>query len=233
MILPQLEQQNLYDLLAVDDFENGPWLTEHGPPGAVDWIPTYDAAIAVRPAVFVCPSDSSKPCAEKDSDGVVCGQSHFYAPGSCAATGNYVLSNGTQGPPGSDYANVKFGNTGAFAYVRQFTAADFRDGLSNTFFVGEAVDVHTRDGSVVWSLGYRYSLFRTTKNPMNTPPGLGIVSNVYGRKLNGAFQSRHPGGTLFAFGDGHVSFLSENIQQVTYESLATRAGGEVIDASEL
>jgi prepilin-type processing-associated H-X9-DG protein len=138
---------------------------------------------------------------------------------------------GTQGPPGTNYADVKYGNDGAFLYIQQLAVSDFRDGLSNTLFLGEAVDVSGPDSSVVWSLGYRYSSLRTTKNPINTPPGIGITSDLYGRKMNAAFQSRHPGGAEFAFGDGHVAFISENVDQVTLNKLATRAGGEVIDAS--
>ena len=44
--------------------------------------------------------------------------------------------------------------------------------------------------------------------------------------------SHHPGGAQFAFCDGHVSFLSENINQATLEALTTRDWGEVIDAVE-
>ena len=44
-------------------------------------------------------------------------------------------------------------------------------------------------------------------------------------------HSHHPGGANFTFADGHVSFLSETIDQETLEWLTTRAGGEVIDGS--
>ena len=44
------------------------------------------------------------------------------------------------------------------------------------------------------------------------------------------FRSNHPGGAIFAFGDGSVRFLKETIAINTYQSLGTRAGGEIISA---
>ena len=41
------------------------------------------------------------------------------------------------------------------------------------------------------------------------------------------FSSNHTGGVFFAYGDGRVQFLSENIDHNTYRALATRKGGEV------
>ena len=43
-------------------------------------------------------------------------------------------------------------------------------------------------------------------------------------------RSHHPGGAQFAFADGHVRFLSETIDQAVLEALASRAGGETVDA---
>ena len=50
---------------------------------------------------------------------------------------------------------------------------------------------------------------------------------------NGAFGSNHSGGANFAFGDAHTSFVSENVDQVTYEALGSRNLGEVVDGSAL
>ena len=40
-------------------------------------------------------------------------------------------------------------------------------------------------------------------------------------------------GAQFVFGDGHVSFLNENIDLLSYRALSTRAGGETISSEEL
>ena len=43
-------------------------------------------------------------------------------------------------------------------------------------------------------------------------------------------SSNHPGGCNFAFGDGSVRFIKDSVNMLTYESLGTRAGGEVISS---
>jgi prepilin-type N-terminal cleavage/methylation domain-containing protein len=47
------------------------------------------------------------------------------------------------------------------------------------------------------------------------------------------FWSNHTGGAYFVFGDGSVRFLPYTTTQKTMNALATRAGGEVIDGSQL
>ena len=43
-----------------------------------------------------------------------------------------------------------------------------------------------------------------------------------------AARSRHPGGVNVLFGDGGVRFVKDTIDRITWQGLATRAGGEVI-----
>jgi prepilin-type processing-associated H-X9-DG protein len=95
-------------------------------------------------------------------------------------------------------------------------------------FVGEVIESHTSESGNCWLYGSRHgSSMRSTENPLNTPPGEGVILSE-SRRVNGAFASRHPGGAMFGFGDGHVSFLSENIDLETYRALSTRAGGESV-----
>ena len=43
------------------------------------------------------------------------------------------------------------------------------------------------------------------------------------------FYSSHPGGVSFVFADGHVAFLSNGMSEALFQSLSTRAGGEVVN----
>ena len=46
------------------------------------------------------------------------------------------------------------------------------------------------------------------------------------------FGSYHPGGTHFAFADGHVTFVNETIHIDVYRNLSTIDGGETISSTE-
>jgi prepilin-type N-terminal cleavage/methylation domain-containing protein/prepilin-type processing-associated H-X9-DG protein len=232
MLLPYMEEQTLYDLFAVKKFLGGPWLTKSG--GTQTWIPDYEKAIAAKPETMRCPSDGDSPaCCQPGPQDVVVDKEHYAAPNYCAAAGNYAGVMGNDGPPLNTYTNpaVKLGR-GPFIYVKTIKPKEITDGLSHTMFVGEGLAVNLEDGlgTMVWSLGYRLSTLRTTVNPINTRYGSGILLDSSSRRsLNGAFQSNHPGGAQFVFGDGSVAMLSENIDLLrVYQPLSTRAGGEVL-----
>ena len=222
MILPQLEQQNLYDKFGFELGAVFPAAPSDSSDGTTSGWRTADVDLAIktRPDVFVCPSDTSQPTYGTTQD----------------ATGSYALCQGSNGPTfGIDQKKVKHYNNGMFHYRTTIAQSEVRDGMSNTIFVGETIENHTQESQNRWMLGARHlSAMRSTDNPLNSRPGEGVVVlDLYGYKANGAFGSRHPGGAMFGFGDGHVTFLGENIDLTTYRALSTRAGGEVIDASEL
>jgi prepilin-type processing-associated H-X9-DG protein len=58
------------------------------------------------------------------------------------------------------------------------------------------------------------------------PPPKGPVLPV------GGFGSVHPGGSLFAFGDGHVRFLSANLTPQVYQQLGHRSDGKLLDSTD-
>jgi len=108
------------------------------------------------------------------------------------------------------------------------------DGSSNTLMVGET---DTSDDDP------------TRFNPIYHPrwcgpngacrigkfwPALNLITTAFGINSDATFEdsgvhSLHPGGAQFTFGDGHVAFISENIDQAILEALTTRKWGEVID----
>jgi prepilin-type processing-associated H-X9-DG protein len=211
MILPQLEQQALYDQFA---WERGAvYPADCGDSTESGWdTAAVKAAMLVRPPMFGCPSDTSK----KVSDA------------SQAATGSYALVNGSNGPSsGLDTYKIKLNNTGMFNYAVSYTMAHMTDGTSNTLIAGEVIEAHTSQSSNRWMVASRHSdVLRSTENPINTQPGKGVVYST----LNAAFASRHPGGAHFAFADGHVAFLNDNINLTVYRALSTRSGGETVTA---
>lgn len=228
-ILPHLEQQGLYDLL--QPFAKGAICPGH-PNNALDgtttgWnTPDVLNAMATRPAVFVCPSDTLEPTTS----------GHIYTQytGITFATSFYALVHGSNGPSyGVDALKVKLFNNGMFRYVNARKITDVKDGLSHTMLVGETVDGHIPQSSNFWTIAIRHlDSLRTTDNPLNTPPGTGIVSSSYGISVNGAFMSKHPGGAHFAFSDGHVEFLNENVSLPIYRALTTVDGGEIVAGND-
>jgi prepilin-type N-terminal cleavage/methylation domain-containing protein/prepilin-type processing-associated H-X9-DG protein len=216
LVLPQLEQQTAYEMF---DFRDGPWSYSS------TWRLTSNGdAVGQRPAVYVCPSDESEPFAQT---AVVDGK--YSTGGKPAATGSYAMVEGTIGAAGGLSSPMKYDNTGLFFYETALTVRDVSDGLSHTLFVGEVTEGHLPDSTNIWSRALReMDTLRSTSNPLNTFCGEPIYMTNYGLKVNGAFSSRHPGGANFAFGDGHVSFLEENLSLDDYRFLSTRAGGEVV-----
>lgn len=219
MILPQMENQTLYDAF---DFENGPWITDsaNGPNGR-PWIESNAQAIGTSVPAYICPSDDSERFVS--SSGVP------------VATGSFALCMGKNGPTfGIASDTVKINNNGVFYYKSKLRNGDIVDGLSNTFFAGETIDNHTQGSSNRWSVGSRHlDTLRSTDNPLNTPSGTGVTVDLYGYSASGAFASLHPGGANFVFGDGHVVFISEGIDLESYRALSTREGIEVISEGTL
>ena len=212
-ILPQLEQQPLYDRINV--IEGGLWNRNVDDLG---WYRDRDKCMGIKERldILVCPSEISDPISE------------VYSPVS-AATSSYAFVQGSLGPdfsasPNFSISTAKFENNGLFLYVIRRHSRQVTDGLSNTMMLGEAILTDTWESSNTWSYALvNADCLRSTANPLNTRPGAGITVE----RQNGAFASQHPGGANFCFADGHVSFLADGIDFSAYQAASTIDGEEV------
>jgi prepilin-type N-terminal cleavage/methylation domain-containing protein/prepilin-type processing-associated H-X9-DG protein len=160
-----------------------------------------------RIRVLVCPSDQG--------GGTGGGQTPFH-------TSYAGCHHDSESPIDVDNNGVLFLNS-SVAYEQ------IPDGSSSTIFIGELIVEGTDLG---WVSGTRATL-RNTGTPLNAftmvaqlpaPGGAGVPA----AQGVGGFSSRHEGGAHFAFGDGSVRFLSENIDPMLYGHLAHRADGEMV-----
>ncbi len=199
LALPFMEEQPLFD--ALDPAGSGLWVDNLND---LRWYQETSQekrdAVLARPEIFACPSSPSE------------GFTDIYPP-TMAATGDFAVCNGTLGPDHPDQQEVKYQNDGAFIYGRKRAVIEIVSGMSNTYFIGEVRDADLWESSNVWTYGRVHSdTLRSTRNPLNTKLGEGVVLN----RRHGAFGSVHPGGASFAFGDSHVSFVSEEIDIDVY-----------------
>ena len=105
-------------------------------------------------------------------------------------------------------------------YERPRRKADVRDGLSNTFLLGE--DVPRYDIYCSWP--YANNVHSTCAIPPNYNEHADPTDwpNVQ------SFRSEHAGGLHFALADGSLRFISNSIDLELYRALATIAGREVV-----
>ena len=216
LILPFVEQGNEYNLY---DASKG-WAAQ----------PAAFSALANNPQpLYVCPSNgrwADFPY-RRDYFGI--------------AGGRKLESHGWRGDVYRD---------GMFGINLPHKLTDVSDGLSNSLFIGESVHPQrwgagpgygdpAVGGPVGWSWAGACLLpgcrvdnasygrdFRNTKFPINS-----VVPLLADNENDSPFGSQHTGGANFLFGDGHVGFLAQTVSLPVFGSLATIAGGEVVDAS--
>ncbi|MEZ6060347.1 MAG: DUF1559 domain-containing protein [Planctomycetaceae bacterium] len=214
MILPYLDQQNLYNQLdlnlAVNDHRNEPFIRK-------------------RITAYVCPSDPQPETwwiHEAD-------HSHGHvAPATMQqdhvdlaelATANYAGVFGTQDLHLCEHVSGACLSDGTFYHNSSVRLRDLTDGTSSTLIVGERLTKPELEWFTTWS--------------GMVPEGEEAFSRILGstdhtpnsRALHlDDFSSHHTGGALFCLGDGSVHFISENIDHGVYQKLATIAGGEAV-----
>jgi prepilin-type N-terminal cleavage/methylation domain-containing protein/prepilin-type processing-associated H-X9-DG protein len=225
MILPELDESQLYRMM---HFERGGLYipaTDGGQAasGTVIHSETYNA-VRSRPTVFVCPSD-------RGSDKI---WRTDYAPFSYLGTSSYAMCMGSKGISWykKDPQWVTYKNNGVFLYYlcRRSSEIEKGDGLGNTIFLGETC--RGSSYSNAWAIGIRLAeSLRTTETLFTVKPwGWPYLTGpdgkpMYGRVVNGCFNSDHIGGANFAFGDGRILFLNDMMDSLLYRRLGTINGG--------
>ncbi|QDT26963.1 putative major pilin subunit [Gimesia panareensis] len=162
------------------------------------------------------------------------------------APGHYAVCGGTQeyNIYWSYYGDPNPTQDGAIVYTGSTTGKvrfrDITDGTSNTLLIGETAynlpdytfssgdcSGQPRYSFTYWSNPYPGSTVCFTSGDFN--PKDVANDSVYDSSWTKSFRSDHVGGVQFAFVDGSVHFISENIDASLLDALATRNGGEVID----
>ena len=117
-------------------------------------------------------------------------------------------------------ANPAFGE-GVIVHNRRVRWADLERGLSNTLLVGERTMAMVPSTWLGVDLRGEDSTCRLVGSAITRPNCVG------GDECE--FSSRHAGGSAFAWADGHVSLVSEEVDAIAYRLLAQREESEPED----
>jgi prepilin-type N-terminal cleavage/methylation domain-containing protein len=150
------------------------------------------------------------------------------------AQGSYVACNGNDGV--DDMSTPE--HTGAFVRGRSFRIADVMDGLSNTLFVGERCTTMSLSS---WAGVIPGAQVASVRAPGVFAGASALVLGHCGPHLPNdnivtdadAMSSAHSVGVQFLLGDGSVRLINNAITMTTYDAMATRAGGETFDWTEI
>jgi prepilin-type N-terminal cleavage/methylation domain-containing protein/prepilin-type processing-associated H-X9-DG protein len=250
MVLPQLEEQALFDQFK--PYLDKKWNSVKQ--GMNNNNPQLRSALASQPSVLMCPSDQFPGPREDQYPYSTSGQVDN-PPWTVAVTcykgnaGDTAYANSDDVPPFNTpigywsggpqylatggkmdchYARDCFGILWRMTYARGgVKMKEITDGTSHTFLVGETSPV---DGnSAAWNsdgdwatagiqINFDWRSFASCVSASGFPSCWWDMRG---------FRSAHPGGVQFAFADGSVRFIPDNIDHPIYRALSTRKKGEL------
>lgn len=249
-VLPQLEEQSLYDRMKVG--MDGVWQVKKT--GMNLNTLEFREALATQPQVLICPSEEqSGPRNDQYpyTDGATvtnpfctvattcykgnAGDTAFVDSDDIAPfnTPPGYWSGSTDFPKSDCHQSVEgFGILWRYSYfkggakLRQIT-----DGTSKTILIGEASPedmnsaAFSSDGD--WAIiGVQLNFdWRSSGACID---GSGTPNSGVCWPIMRGFRSKHPGGVQFAFVDGSVRFISDTVDHTTLRALSTRARGEIV-----
>ena len=194
LILPQLEQRNLYEQF---DFKV-PWTNI----GNTMSAPNLDVIVPL--SIWQGPSDPI--FSEKELANSYWGVQGGGTVPDCA---NTACS------PAGERAHY---TSGALYGGSRIRIADIRDGTTNVFLVGE-----TRYGDSPWGTSAKQDTCTLPRNIAGAQEQINLYpAPERGLFSTRGFSSFHPGGAHFLMCDGSVHLVSENIHLATYQQLGQR-----------
>ncbi len=248
---PYLEQTNVYNAMNFNfSFRGGPSGNFGSTPYGI--IPANSTAQVTKENTFLCPSDAgTQPdptCGPTNyvfcaGDGLT---SNFVPPAGdlSGANGAFIMSNPqsmstiTDGSSNTAAASEQLLGTSTTPLstptplpqdTRRAFALDPSGGPTQGGCAAAAMGWELDKGVAWWEGGIRSTLYNHYLTP-NSKLLYDCVSYNPLRPGWKAARSLHPGGVNVLFCDGHVQFIKDTINPVTWTALGTRNCGEVISA---
>ncbi len=258
MLLPYLDQSNLYDSIS---FTNPP--DTPGMAGAVAFMPAYTSpgginTVASQMAIpgFLCPSDGP-PLSGWAGENNYCGNQ-----------GSWLCDRGNV-PVAPTSTNPTEMNQGVFYYLSNTRTQHVSDGLSNTAFFSERIrgtgtptpqtDMFvipnqtslnstyqtcmginiltatplTSKWGASWVMGENCCTLYNHVGTPNSPSCAGIpflANDMTNMSMQVSVSSKHSGGVNVMTGDGSVHDVSNQVDLTVWRALGTRNGHEVFSS---
>jgi prepilin-type N-terminal cleavage/methylation domain-containing protein/prepilin-type processing-associated H-X9-DG protein len=248
LILPQLEEQALFDQFK--PYLDKKWHSVKL--GMNNDNPVLRNALATQPSVLMCPSEELT--GPRSDQFPYTSGTHVDNPAWTVAVTCYKGNAGDTAYDKSDdlppfniplgywsggpqytfqgqkmdchYARDCFGIFWRGSYARGgVKMKEIIDGTSHTFLVGEASPVDGLSAAWVSECDWATAGIQLNWNWRSFPSCVsnGVPSCYWVMK---GFRSSHPGGVQFAFADGSVRFIQDNVDHPIYRALSTRKKGD-------